>query len=132
MSQEAVPVQAGDAFAPRQIDEMVRAAGQATAQSGLRFSVFIGQSEGEPRVFAERLLAAIGDEAPTTVLIHVDPSSRRLEIVTGQIASKRLDDRACGLATLSMTSAFSGGEIVSGVITGLRMLGDSVRVSSAR
>jgi uncharacterized membrane protein YgcG len=127
-----VPVQVGDAFTPRQVDELVRAAQQASAQSGLRFSVFIGQSEGTPREYAERLLAALGDDAPDAVLILVDPAARRLEIVTGQLAANRLDDGACGLATLSMTSAFSGGELVSGVVTGLRMLGDSVRTSLPR
>jgi uncharacterized membrane protein YgcG len=127
-----VPVPAGDAFTTRQIDEMVRAVETANKQSGLRFSVFVGLSESEPAVYAERLLAALGDEAPQSVLILVDPANRQVEIVTGRIASSRLDDRACGLATLSMTSAFSGGEIVGGVITGLRMLGDSVRTALPR
>lgn len=125
-------MQVGDAFTPRQIDEMARAAQQANAQSGLRFSVFVGQSEGEPRDFAERLLATLGDDAANGVVILVDPNTRRLEIVTGRTAATRLDDRACGLATLSMTSAFSGGELVGGIVTGLRMLGDSVRVSLDR
>ncbi len=111
---------------------MARAAQQANAQSGLRFSVFVGQSEGEPRDFAERLLATLGDDAANGVVILVDPNTRRLEIVTGRTAATRLDDRACGLATLSMTSAFSGGELVGGIVTGLRMLGDSVRVSLDR
>ena len=123
---------AGEAFTTRQIDEMVRAAETANKQSGLRFSVFIGLSEAEPPVYAERLLAAVGDDAPQTVLILVDPANRQVEIVTGRIAAARLDDRACGLATLSMTSAFSGGEIVGGVVTGLRMLGDSVRTALPR
>jgi uncharacterized membrane protein YgcG len=125
-------VQVGEAFTPRQIDEMVHAAQAASRQSGLRFSLFVGVSEGDPAEYAERLLAALGDDAPRSVVLHVDPSNRRLEIVTGQLAAQRLDDRACGLATLSMTSAFSGGDIVGGVVTGLRMLGDSVRATSAR
>jgi hypothetical protein len=127
-----VPVQAGEPFTPRQVEEMVRAVETANKQSGLRFSVFVGLSEGEPAVYAERLLAAVGDAAPQTVLIHVDPANRQVQIVTGRIAASRLDDRACGLATLSMTSAFSGGEIVGGVVTGLRMLGDSVRAALPR
>lgn len=122
----------GEAFTPRQIDEMLRAAETASRQTGLRFSVFVGLSEGPPAVYAERLLAAMGDDAERTVLVHVDPANRRLEIVTGHRAAQRLHDRACGLATLSMTSAFSGGEIVRGVVTGLRMLGDSVQATSAR
>jgi hypothetical protein len=125
-------VQAGEAFTTRQVDEMARAAQSAAQRSGLRFSVFVGQSEGEPAVYAERLLAAIGDDAPMSVIVHIDPGARRLEIVTGRLAAARLDDRACGLATLSMTSSFSGGDIVGGVVTGLRMLGDSVRVEIPR
>ena len=125
-------MQVGEAFTPRQIDEMVHAAQAASRQSGLRFSLFVGVSEGDPAEYAERLLAALGDDAARSVVLHVDPSNRRLEIVTGQLAAQRLDDRACGLATLSMTSAFSGGDIVGGVVTGLRMLGDSVRATSAR
>ena len=121
----------GEAFTPRQIDEMARAAQAASERCGLRFSVFIGQSEGDPAVFAERLLAGLGDDAPRSVLIHVDPGARRLEIVTGREAAQQLNDRACGLASLSMTSAFSGGDIVGGVVTGLRMLGDSVFWSAA-
>lgn len=121
---------ASEAFTSRQIDEMVRAAQRADTQTGLRFSVYIGQSEGRPRVYAERLLAALGEDAPKSVLVHVDPTNRRVEIVTGKQAAARLDDRACGLATLSMTSSFSGGELVGGVVTGLRMLGDSVRQST--
>jgi uncharacterized membrane protein YgcG len=129
---EAAPVPVGEAFTPRQIDEMVHAAQAASRQTGLRFSVYVGVSEADPAVYAERLLAAMGDDAANTVLLLVDPSNRRLEILTGQLAAQRLDDRACGLATLSMTSAFSGGEIVGGVVTGLRMLSDSVRATSER
>jgi uncharacterized membrane protein YgcG len=129
---EAAPVPVGEAFTPRQIDEMVHAAQAASRQTGLRFSVYVGVSESDPAVYAERLLAAMGEDAARSVLLLVDPSNRRLEILTGLLAAQRLDDRACGLATLSMTSAFSGGEIVGGVVTGLRMLSDSVRATSAR
>src|SRR4051812_43217842 len=103
---------------------MARATRAAIDRSGLHFSVFVGRSEGAPTEYAERLLAALGPLCATGVVIHVDPIARRLEIVTGVLAARRLDDRSCGLATLSMTSSFSGGDLVGGIVTGLRMLGD--------
>jgi uncharacterized membrane protein YgcG len=116
----------GPALSQRQIDELTQAAQAATERTGLRFSVFVGESDGQPAAFAEQLLAALGDDAPRSVVVHVDPAAFRVEIVTGREASSRLDDRACGLATLSMTPSFKAGDIVAGVVTGLRVLGDAV------
>ncbi|MDX6285860.1 MAG: hypothetical protein QOG53_1345 [Frankiales bacterium] len=117
---------AGEAFTERQIADIARAAKAAVSQTGLNFSVFVGQSEGPPARYADRLLAALGNQATNSVLILVDPSARRVEVVTGRDAASRLDDRSCGLACLSMTSSFSGGDLTGGITTGLRMLGDSV------
>jgi uncharacterized membrane protein YgcG len=116
----------GDALTQRQIDEIAAAAEVAAERCGLRFSVFVGGSDGEPAVFAERLLTALGQDAPRSVVIHVDPAADRVEIVTGREAASRLDDRACSLATQSMTPSFKDGDIVGGVVTGLRVLGDAV------
>jgi uncharacterized membrane protein YgcG len=88
--------------------------------------VFVGQSEGDPAIYAERLLAAAGPDSDEGVVIHVDPTVRRVEVVTGKEAARRLSDASCGLATLSMSSSFSGGDLVGGLVTGLRMLGDAV------
>jgi uncharacterized membrane protein YgcG len=123
---EVAPVPGGEAFTPRQIDELARAARAASDRAGLRFSVYVGRSEGRPGIYADRLLAAFGEQAPNAVVVLVDPAARRVEVVTGREAARRLGDRSCGLACLSMTSAFSGGDLVGGVVTGLRMLGDSV------
>src|SRR6266576_5627763 len=121
---QMTPVSVDEAFSPREVDEMARAAASAEERCGLHFSVFVGQSDGRPEEFAQRLLAAIGNDAPKTVLIHIDPTARRLEIVTGTEAAQRIDDRACGLASLSMASSLDGGDVVGAVVTGLRVLGD--------
>jgi uncharacterized membrane protein YgcG len=62
------------------------------------------------------------------VLLAVSPNQRVVEIVTGPIAAKKLPDRVCALAALSMTAAFSGGDLAGGIVTGLRMLSDQARV----
>ncbi|HEU5033344.1 MAG TPA: DUF5130 family protein [Mycobacteriales bacterium] len=112
-------------FTDGQVREISRAVGTASAETGLRFSVYVGPVDGDVRDHAERLHAALGSDASRGVLVLVAPGDRQLEIVTGREANRRLSDRACALAALSMTTAFSGGDLVSGVVTGVRMLSDS-------
>jgi uncharacterized membrane protein YgcG len=115
----------GEPFADGQVREISRACAQASAESGLHYSVFVGPVEGEIRDHAERLHAALGANASRGVLVLVAPGDRQLEIVTGKQSSRRLSDRACALAALSMTTAFSGGDLVGGIVTGLRMLSEA-------
>ena len=119
------PVPGSAPFTDRQIRDISRAVSFSSADTGLHFSVFLGDAEGEPRPYAERLLAAIGDDASKGVLVLVAPGSRNVEIVTGPEAGRRVPDRACALATLSMTSAFEGGDLVGGIVQGVRMLADA-------
>ena len=112
-------------FTDGQVREISRACSQASAESGLHYSVFVGPVEGEIRDHAERLHAALGKQASRSVLVLVAPGDRQLEIVTGKESSRRLSDRACALAALSMTTAFSGGDLVGGIVTGLRMLSEA-------
>ena len=126
-------IEAGtDAFTQQQLDQISHAVSATTERSGLRFSVFVGPSDGgDPGGFAARLLAALGNDAPGSVVIHVDPGFRQVEIVTGREAAKRLADHACGLAAQSMAPLLREGEFVAGVVTGLRVLGDAVFWQSA-
>jgi hypothetical protein len=110
-------------FTPRQlfrIDEALRAADRRT---GLVFSVYVGDLSDPVRECAEALHCElpVPDDA---VLIAVSPNQRALEIVTGGRVTRRLPDRVCALAALSMTAAFGGGDLTGGVVTGLRMLAD--------
>ena len=115
----------GEAFTDGQVREISRACTMAGQETGLHFSVYVGPAEGDVREHAERLHAALGRRAPLAVLVLVAPGDRQLEIVTGKESSRRLSDRACALAALSMTTAFSGGDLVGGVVTGVRMLSES-------
>jgi Domain of unknown function (DUF5130) len=117
-------VPAGEAFTERQSEEILRSLRIAEHGCGLHMSVYVGDLDGDPRARAQELHAQFGSRAPLTVLVAVDPANRRVEIVTGSEAQHRLDDRACALASLSMTSAFSAGDLAGGIATGVRMLGD--------
>lgn len=115
----------GEAFTDGQQREITRAVTTASAETGLHFSIFVGNPEGSPRDYAERLHAALGRKAAQAVLVLVAPGGRHLEVVAGPEASRRIPDRACALAGLSMRAAFAGGDLCGGIVTGVRMLAET-------
>ena len=115
----------GDAFTQRQADQIRQALASARAETGLLFSVFIGSVEGEVRDHALQLHASLGDDAAIAVLTFVEPEARRVEIVTGAVARRTLDDRAAALASLSMSTSFAGGDLAGGILNGIRMMTQS-------
>ncbi|WP_203816212.1 DUF5130 family protein [Paractinoplanes ferrugineus] len=108
-------------FTVRQLLRLDEALRLADKQSGLTFSVYIGEFETPTREFAESLHKQI-DGAERAVLIAVSPNQRRLEIVTGKDARKRISDRDAKLAGLSMAAAFAGGDLAGGVLSGIDQL----------
>jgi uncharacterized membrane protein YgcG len=121
-------VPAGDAFSARQQDDVVRAIRLAQQQSQLPVSVYVGTLEGDSRAMALKLHGALGDEADRSVLVAVDPGARRVEIVTGPEARRRVDDRAAGLAAITMTSAFQAGDLSGGIANGVLALAEHAHV----
>lgn len=115
----------GEAFTSEQERDISRACATATAETGLHHSVYVGPAEGDVRDHAERLHAALGARASHAVLVVVAPGERSLEIVTGKGSARRVSDRSCALAALSMTTSFAGGNLVGGIVTGVRMLAES-------
>jgi len=110
-------------FTTRQLlrlDEAMRLADKGT---GLIFSIYVGPLEEPSREAAKKLHGELSDPA-NSVLLAVSPNDRVLEIVTGSKARKRLPDRACKLAALSMSAAFGGGDLAGGLVSGLAQLAD--------
>jgi hypothetical protein len=118
-------VPSGEAFTNQQFAEIERVVEAASRETGLTFSVYVGNIEGEIREAAEKLHAGFGPDATNTVLVAMSPGDRLLEIVTGEAASRRLSDRSCALAALSMTTSFAGGDLAGGIVTGVRMLAEA-------
>lgn len=118
-------VPSGDAFTDDQVRDIERIIELANAETGLNLSVFIGGADGDIRDAAEAKHKSFGAQADATVLILVSPGDRLLEIVTGAAAARRLTDRACALAALSMTTSFAAGDLVGGILTGVRMLAEA-------
>ena len=108
-------------FTTRQLlrlDEALRVADQ---QTGLTFSVYIGDLDEPTREHAERLHRQL-EKAAKAVLVAISPGQRVLEIVTGSDARKRISDRDAKLAALSMAASFAGGDLAGGVLAGLDQL----------
>lgn len=102
------------------LDEALRLADRST---GLTFSVYLGDLAEPTRADAQRLHGELADP-DNSVLIAISPNQRLLEIVTGDRVRRRLPDRDCKLAALSMAAAFGGGDLAGGIVTGLAQLAD--------
>lgn len=108
-------------FTTRQLlrlDEALRIADQTT---GLSFSIYLGELDEPTRAAAEELHRRTTDQ-PRSVLVAVSPNQRKLEIVTGSDARKRISDRDAKLAGLSMSASFAGGDLAGGLLIGIDQL----------
>lgn len=120
-----MPVAAGEAFSflsQQRLDEAVAAFGQ---QTGLAASVYVGTVDGELEAFADACIALIPEHREGVILIVVDPGRRQTVVRTAGPAVDRLSEGSCALAVLSMTTSFGVGDLVGGLVVGLRMLADA-------
>lgn len=114
---------AGDGpFTTTQLTRLDEALTLSTRETGLTFSVYVGEFHAPTRAHAEALFEQLTD---SSVLVAVSPGQRTLHIVTGPESSKRLPNRSCALAALAMRASFANGDLTGGLVTGLRMLADS-------
>jgi Domain of unknown function (DUF5130) len=111
-------------FSYQELARLDEALTMSSRETGLRFTLYIGDLGTPSRVRAEELHARSGGNPAEAVLIAVSPGQRVVEVVTDAAASQRLPDRACALAVLSMTGSFAGGDLVGGIVNGLRQLSD--------
>ncbi len=109
-------------FNARQLSRLDEALTLSSRETGLMFSLYVGELKQPTRAHAEALFERLHDDA---VLLAVSPGQRVLHIVTGPESAKRLPNRACALAALAMRASFASGDLTGGLVTGLRMLADS-------
>jgi uncharacterized membrane protein YgcG len=110
---------------------MGRALDAAQEQSGVRFSVRVGEVDGDVPLFAEITLSKLVERPrDPAVLILVSPGQRLVHVMTTLGARRRISDQSAGLAVLTMTSSFSLGDLVGGIINGLRQLADAAGPAS--
>jgi hypothetical protein len=120
MHEPAAPIGPFNSVQLARLDEALTLASRET---GLDFSVYLGELGNDPRTAAERLHAST-DNPANAVLIAVSPGERLIEILTGEHALQRLPDRGAKLAVASMIASFKEGSLIGGLINALRMLSD--------
>jgi Domain of unknown function (DUF5130) len=111
-------------FSWRELGRLDEALTMSSRETGLRFTLYVGDLGQRTRARAEELHAASGSDPSRSVLVAVSPGQRVVEVVTGAAAARRLPDRAAALAVLSMTTSFAGGDLVGGIVNGLRQMSD--------
>ncbi|EWC61966.1 hypothetical protein UO65_2790 [Actinokineospora spheciospongiae] len=124
VAREKVPAAPGLPFNAVQLSRLDEALTLASRATGIGFSVYLGDLGADPRDKAEELHAGIGAASADSALIAVSPGQRKVEIVTGTEAARRLPDRGCNLAVMSMVASFKEGDLTGGLVSALRMLAD--------
>jgi hypothetical protein len=112
-------------FTARQLSRIDEALTLSSHESGLTFSLYVGELADPSRAAAETLFEQLAVHVDNAVLVAVAPGQRVLQIVTGEVSAQRLPNRACALAALGMRASFANGDLTGGIVTGLRMLSDS-------
>ncbi len=125
-TRQVVPVSAGNAFTPIERHEIDRAIRDAERLSGRDFYAHVGRSAGDSRRTALALHSAVAQPA-SSILIHVDPTQRSVEIVTGADVRETVDDRHVALAGLSMQTAFEAGDFTRGLLAVIQQLAELAR-----
>jgi hypothetical protein len=121
MKVQAEQVSAGEAFTDDQRREIDKAIREADRISGREFSVHVGPSDGDSRRKAEALHSELPNPG-NSILIHVDPVLRTLEVVTGASTRHSLGNQQVALAALTMQSAFVTGDLTRGLRAGIIQL----------
>ena len=111
-------------FSYHELARLDEALTMSSRETGLRFTLYIGDLGRQTRLRAEELHSLSGATTSDSVLIAVSPGQKVVEVVTGAAAARRMPDRACALAVLSMTTTFANGDLVGGIVGGLRQLSD--------
>lgn len=110
-------------FDPVQLSRLDEALTLTSRETGLRFSVYLGDLGENPSERAAELLGEL-DGSSEAVLVAVSPGQRVVEVLTGPEARVRLPDRGAKLAVMSMVASFKEGDLLGGLLSGLRMLAD--------
>jgi hypothetical protein len=111
-------------FSWQELSRLDEALTMASRETGLRFTLYVGDLGPRSRTSAEEMHRRSGGDPAESVLIAVSPGQRVVEVVTGSAAARRVPDRACALAVLAMTNSFASSDLVGGVVNGLRQLSD--------
>ena len=117
------PSRADEPFTPVQLARLDEALTITSRETGLRFSVYLGDLGPDPSARVAQLHDEL-EGSSEAVLVAVSPEQRVVEVLSGAEARTRLPDRGAKLAVMSMVASFKEGDLLGGLLSGLRMLAD--------
>ncbi|MDN5859292.1 MAG: DUF5130 domain-containing protein [Pseudonocardia sp.] len=117
------PTSSGVPFTPSQLTRLDDALTMASRETGLLFSLYLGDLGSDPVARCAELHDEL-DNPTDAVLVAVSPDQRVVEVVTGPESRLRLPDRGAKLAIMSMVSSFKEDDLHGGLLSGLRMLAE--------
>jgi hypothetical protein len=117
------PSRADQPFTPVQMARLDEALTLTSRETGLRFSVYLGDLGPDPSARVAELHDQL-EGSSEAVLVAVSPEQRFVEVLSGAEARTRLPDRGAKLAVMSMVASFKEGDLLGGLLSGLRMLAD--------
>src|SRR5690242_4395052 len=77
-------------FSWQELSRLDEALTMASRETGLRFTLYIGDLGRRTRIRAEELFGQSGGDLTESVLIAVSPGQRVVEVVTGSGAARRI------------------------------------------
>jgi hypothetical protein len=117
------PSRSDQPFTPVQLSRLDEALTLASRETGLRFSVYLGDLGANPTARVAELHDQL-EGSNDAVLVAVSPGQRVVEVLSGAGARMRLPDRGAKLAVMSMLASFRESDLLGGLLSGLRMLAD--------
>ncbi len=128
----AGPLVAHHGIGPAQVRSIEWACKRARDDCGFDFVVWISSDTSRPvRARAEDRHATLKNR-DRTVLVHVDPARRQVEIVTGTEVTRTLTDSECRLAAVSIAASAANGDLSAGLVTGITQMGEAARGQVSR
>ena len=114
-----------DSLSSAQRQDIERIVQLARDICGYEFGVFVGELSAG-RESAQAMHAGMHDPN-AAVLVAVDAKARTMDIVTGSLVHRSLDDSTCEFALLTLRSSLQVGDLVGGVRDAVMLLAEHSR-----
>lgn len=115
---------------PFKTDELValdEALSDATDETGIRFSVFIGDL-GEDAFAGASAILPSAPEPEHSALIAIAPNTKDVVVVSGKEVADRLNDRVAQLGVTAAIAGIRSGDLVDGIISAIRVIAAAVTI----
>ena len=111
-------------FSIQELDQLDRTLVEATRNTGIRFSAYVGDLGTDTAAGADATFAATPDSR-RSVLIAVSPNERAIEIRSG-VDAPQVNHRVAQLGITAATSSFRDGNLIDGLVSSIRVMAAAI------